>query len=128
MKYQGPYIESVNAAEALIAVNGGGTFRRSGVEVHPTLGYAVGGATNGLIFTVGAVSHEKQVSIIARWLDALETSIQYVGSWINDGKLYIDAVTIVESYIDAFLLGVERGELAIYDYFKMEEVTIKKLA
>lgn len=39
----------------------------------------------------------------------------YIGTWVDAGLVYIDAVTWCETREEAVRLGLERGELAIYD-------------
>jgi hypothetical protein len=39
----------------------------------------------------------------------------YLGTWVDSGLVYIDAVTWCETREEAIQLGLERGELAIYD-------------
>jgi hypothetical protein len=39
----------------------------------------------------------------------------YLGTWVDAGLVYIDAVTWCETREEAIALGLERGELAIYD-------------
>jgi hypothetical protein len=39
----------------------------------------------------------------------------YLGTWVDSGLVYIDAVTWCETREEAIALGLERGELAIYD-------------
>lgn len=39
----------------------------------------------------------------------------YVGTWVSDGLVYVDAVTWTETREEAVRLGLERGEMAIYD-------------
>jgi hypothetical protein len=39
----------------------------------------------------------------------------YIGTWVDAGLVYIDAVTWCETREEAVRLGLERGEFAIYD-------------
>jgi hypothetical protein len=39
----------------------------------------------------------------------------YLGTWVDSGLVYIDAVTWCEDRNEAIRLGLERNELAIYD-------------
>lgn len=39
----------------------------------------------------------------------------YIGTWVDAGLVYIDAVTWCETREEAVSLGLERGEFAIYD-------------
>lgn len=57
------------------------------------------------------------------------TEAQYFGIWTDkeDGKIYVDAVTHVNNFDDAFKLGYERGEIAIWDIERSEEVRIKEV-
>jgi hypothetical protein len=39
----------------------------------------------------------------------------YIGTFVSDGLVYVDAVTWCESRAEAVRLGMERGEMAIFD-------------
>jgi hypothetical protein len=39
----------------------------------------------------------------------------YIGTWVDSGLVYLDAVTWCETREEAVSLGLERGEFAIYD-------------
>lgn len=39
----------------------------------------------------------------------------YIGTFVSDGLVYVDAVTWCETREEAVRLGLERGEMAIYD-------------
>lgn len=55
------------------------------------------------------------------------TEARYFGVWTDKetGKIYFDAVTHVDDFHDAFMLGSERDEIAIWDIKNGEEVRVK---
>ncbi len=78
----------------------------------PTTGYYVGGVRPSLVYT-----GEEYVdrSDLAWFIGTTES--RYFGVWKDseDGMIYFDAVTWVESEDDALSLGRERDEIAVWD-------------
>lgn len=110
-----------------VEVTGGWT-----VNVHdgsvPDHGYAVGGDPNVPERIIpswrqmfGPVTHR----IIRDHLRAIESAgAGHTGGWDDDGVLYLDAPTIIESRSQAVALGRKRGERAIYCLHTGETITL----
>lgn len=47
------------------------------------------------------------------------------GTWLNDGKIYVDKVTVFHQYEKAYNIAKERGEIAIYDLKENKEIFIE---
>ena len=47
-----------------------------------------------------------------------------LGTWVNEGIVYLDLSENISSKEQALALGKERGQLAIFNLANMEEVTI----
>lgn len=63
-----------------------------------------------------AMSLDYLVYPVGDWLqETLPDNVDVVGSWIDDGTLYIDACDAIWGFQDALHLANERGELAIYE-------------
>lgn len=108
---QAPYQDSLEIAANLVEQDG--TYDRKGNLLNLSKGYAVGGKVVGI--SVGKDDPHKNARV-ARWLDALPHNIAYLGSWTHEGVIYIDAVDVLTSYLDAYITSVERKELAFYDF------------
>lgn len=122
-----PYRESLDAARTLLSQDEGITITRSGGPVNGlSAGYIVGGRVPTLVLNVRDALGDRTLDIltVARWLDSLETSITNVGSWVNDGKVYIDAVDHIANHEEAYKTGFSRGEIAIWDCAAQTEIIL----
>jgi hypothetical protein len=56
------------------------------------------------------------LSRVASSLDAglIASSETWVGTWVDDGTVYVDLVDLIDNYDDALSAAVQRGERAIY--------------
>lgn len=92
---------------------GGGTYEgRTLLPFHPDHGFAVG------IGGINLPDTELTPAAIA-WLArrvAGEHGTVYVGTWLDGGRLYVDAVEYIADEPRARARGVERGQIAIYDF------------
>lgn len=88
----------------------------------PKTGFYVGGVRPSLV--ISDIT-ELDRSDLAWFIGGTES--RYFGVWTDtdDGKIYFDAVTHVDNYHDAFALGAERGEIAIWDIAANEEIRVK---
>lgn len=46
------------------------------------------------------------------------------GTWLNEGKIHVDSVTVFHQYEIAYDTAKERGEIAIYDLKENKEIFI----
>lgn len=46
------------------------------------------------------------------------------GTWLNEGKVHVDNVTVFHDYETAYSTARERGEIAIYDLKENREIFI----
>lgn len=111
MRYQGAYADTIKVAETLLS-GGDNTYTRRGQIADVRKGYAVGGAVPALKL------HKDNYDVIrvAKWIEALPSTVQKIGTWTDGACRYFDAVDVIENYFDAVLLGIQRGEKAIYDF------------
>lgn len=112
---------------------GGGTFRRDTLgtdiigrksgETRPADAYAVGGLIPAAVVKLlpGDVPHLYNravlASVIGQFRDDLAERAPdaYIGTWIDDGTVYIDAVVILPDLDSAGILARTLGERAIYN-------------
>ena len=111
MNYQGAYVDTLVLATKLIGSEDG-TYTRRGEIANVRTGYAVGGAVPTFKTTAGVGNYYG----LARWIETLPSTVKYIGVWNHNGVLYIDAIDIIDNYFDAVLLGIQRGEKAIYSF------------
>jgi hypothetical protein len=118
-----PSDENIRVAWAILQHtfhNQGGTFDETGTPV-PVDGYAVGGFVDGLKLDVTDPTYDNDLKI-ASFLHRIPRNgdgekAAYVGTWIEDGILYVDATQIHNDQEEAYFVARERGEIAIYDGF-----------
>tara|TARA_B100000161_G_C33435075_1_gene362016 strand:- start:204 stop:632 length:429 start_codon:yes stop_codon:yes gene_type:complete len=93
-------------------------------------GYAVGGASKCFEIKADDLSWNHFAYTIVPHLRELtrgKAANLLLGGWVdNDGVAYIELSTIVQNRRQAIDLGVERGELAIYDLWNNEEIRLAK--
>jgi hypothetical protein len=94
--------------------DGGGTW--NAVTLHPVRsgGWAVGGSLPG--WTVDLEwSPDHITRVFGDACDSLMTDgARYIGTWIDEGMLYVDAIELIDDTDEALRVAAERGEKAIY--------------
>lgn len=109
--------------------DGGGTWTRDLVPVHEHYVWAVGGAIERYsgMYSPKVSQHAPDLSDRVR--SAIGTLLlagaEYVGTWMDDGLVYIDAVSLIPDRDRAIAAGQRRGELAIYNLGTHETVEIE---
>lgn len=109
--------------------NGGATIgvQKDGTQVRPSSGYVVGGRGPSLVIHPGQIS--PSVTIACDWVGRLRdrsAPVQHFGSWKDErGNIWLDAVDVIPVDEDAArAIGKRRGEIAIFDLTRMEEITL----
>ena len=99
--------------------NNGGTFR-NGVDISQELksGYVVGGVVPSIIVPVD------DLETLEYELYQRVKHFEYVGTWVHDGEVHIDAVEIYSDLEDAIEVGKSLGEIAIWNIAAQEEITL----
>lgn len=114
-------INATNAALGDLARDGGGTYNRDDLSpFRPIAGYAV--AVGGVELAYGGVTGD----VLGWAADAVasEFSTHLVGTWLDDGIVYIDAVRHIRNRETAIKLGQDAGQQAIYDFATGESITL----
>jgi hypothetical protein len=107
---------TIQEALNVTILNGGGTFDTLTLLDVPEdkRVWAVGSADS----FVTVVIELDRPDIPNRWANAylsvLDSGATYIGTWVDDGKLYVDAVSLIADTGEAVEAGYWRGEKAIY--------------
>jgi hypothetical protein len=104
--------------------NGGGTFRLSAngrlTELRPAEGYAVG--------LTGGWTGEADYDALLGALYDLERAGRLpgtFGTWMSEGRLYVDPVSIVDDLDSAIGVGMANGQEAIYSFGAERDIRLK---
>ena len=96
--------------------DGGGTFDTATLQPVTDGAWAVGGSMPGT--TLRLTDYRAYADLLRtfaeHYIDILASGARYVGTWIDDDLLYIDAIDIIDDTDTAIRLAAERGERAIY--------------
>lgn len=108
---------SLRQAAAIVAdlvQNAGGTYERNLLPFTPKVGFAVG--IGGVNIPEAEATPEALAWLLPRV--AGEHGTSFVGTWADGGRVYIDAVEYygADRMLAARARGVERGQIAIYDF------------
>lgn len=91
----------------------------------PTSGWSVGGdpdCPEVRVANVASAPVDLVSGLMATY--SIATGENWMGGWVHEGDLYLDAPTIVIERADALRLAGERGELAIFDLESGREVLL----
>ena len=103
-------------------LNGGATYSPS-KKKYMSSGYAV--ATEGNEVVVPLASFNA-VTVALYWLRHRRQlrGDNCLGTWVNDGKVYLDISEVKADRLEAIRLGYERRQLAIFDLGTFEEINL----
>jgi len=98
-----------------------------------------GGATVALTgnvpksgYAVASVGHELQIgehpthAQVVKYISDNKRALQgkYLGSWLHDGKMFLDVTTVHTDRIKALTLGYNRKQIAIFDLGSQKEINV----
>lgn len=117
---------NLNDFVRITKANGGCTFNLETSEINPMRGYAV--ALKGMEETipVSRFKDDAVVDFINKNVDFLSRSRFFIGSWVNDNKVYLDVVELHENIEDAVRDGMKNDQLAIFDCKKQVKIKLPK--
>ncbi len=104
--------------QAILANMGDGITVNPEGETYSEGGYMVADPAYGQVLVVGPYV----ISDIVRWLHDIPGTVQYLGAWSHEGRLYLDVVDIIEDRDEAIRLGQERNQIAIWDAGNQVEI------
>jgi len=90
----------------------GATYNLETGEINPKSGYFVG--IKGTEYKLGNEAKDIQNFVLMNSVHLSDRN-NFVGSWVENGLLYLDIVVMFDSLKEAKKEGVNRGQLAIYD-------------
>lgn len=110
-------------------VNGGASYNVVTGELNPKVGYMV--AISGHERIIENVTNEKQLQyLIADYLkdkaiilvSGITDNNKFIGTWINEGKLYLDVSVNIADKDAAIALAKSSNQLAIWDCENQTEI------
>ena len=112
---------SINSLLRLTIENGGGTFDRNLESVAPETGFAVGmvDGTHTILHLEDLESLDHSVMAIL-----IQFPAAFVGTWLNDGKIHLDPVIIVQNRTDAIEMARKFNQKAIYNFSTGETINV----
>lgn len=103
--------------------NGGASYNPE-YGTQPENGYMVSIKDVSTISSLDLIEDEIQKIVLSNASMFLEKDI-YMGSWIDDGKIYIDISKNVQEIKSAIRLGMLNDQLAIYDLNNGRDIKLK---
>ena len=95
-----------------IIANNGATLDKSGAWVNFSAGYQV---SKKDCYILNAANVNKILSAVNKLLNSIHAG-EFVGLWVDGGKMYIDISERVPRLADAIKIGVERKQKSIFDW------------
>lgn len=110
--------------------NGGATFDGTGAIINPATGFAVATGPQRS-FDIAAVPDTfakfcQMVREAAEHAADPRLMDPYFGTWINDGRMYVEPTVIIQDRESALDLARFTGQLAIYDFARGETIRVRK--
>lgn len=133
---QSHFTDTEDAASRIVAwtrENGGGTFTRTGYAVAPRNVWAVGGKEPGRVLSEEQTTVTLYGPALRSTIAPVTEFIQqtpytdggtFIGTWVDEGRLYLDVVDLIEDTASAIAIAAERGEKAIYNLGTGETYTL----
>lgn len=103
--------------------NGGSTtYVDTGLAVNPT-GYMVAKSnSNEQVISENDFSPRSIEQYIKQNINNLREENTFLGTWLNDGKWYLDSSERINGCILAMKLAIDRNQIAIYDLARNESI------
>lgn len=118
-------IPSSNAAAVLdwTLSNGGGTFDHRGYVAHLKEGYVL--SINPEWTRVLPVDDVTPTQVTMYFHDYVQDENTYIGTWVNDGQIHFDVVTVVKDFDEAVTLAADHGQDAIWSLDEGREIFVE---
>jgi hypothetical protein len=91
---------------------GGATFEARTLRPVTSGGWCVGGGMPGYTFVADSADPMRGLTSAIDGL--IEDGARRIGTWLDDGVVYVDAIDIITNTDEAIRLARSRGEKAIY--------------
>jgi hypothetical protein len=95
--------------------NGGASYSILSGELNPTQGYFVSLPNNEFKASLAGFNPNMVQDFIYKNSEALNKENTFVGSWVDNGNVYLDVTVQVMDKRTALELGYRNGQRAIYD-------------
>jgi hypothetical protein len=102
----------------------GGTFDPKTLNEYSGSGYGVGGVEPGTEMYVEQFTPQSVQSFMREHEATLSQPGMHVGTWVEDGKVYLDISQVVPDMDDALKLAAQRGEKAIYSFASGDSIYV----
>lgn len=108
----------------LTLADGGGTFHNDGtpIDTRERVGYAL--SINEELGRVIPIRDITQTDVSIYFHDMAREN-KYIGTWVFDGNVYLDVVTIVPELELALEIAAAHDQLAIYDLYNGNEIPLE---
>jgi hypothetical protein len=122
--------ERAAAIAAATLTDGGATFLLAHVDIyggfltHPTIPTFVVGRARGIPAREVPAQAFGANDVHAQLVAAREAGADGVGTWTHDGTVYVDIVDVFSDRDEALAAARLRGEIAIWDAYASEEITV----
>ena len=104
-----------------IIANNGGTLNSKGEAVRFSAGYQV---SKKDCYILNAANVNKILSAVNELLNSIHAG-EFVGLWVDGGKMYIDISERVPRLADAIRIGAERKQKSIFDWCVNRCITLE---
>jgi len=94
-------------------------------------GYSVGGVGTTLVLASAPppnfLAEAAAYGSLVGWLKDLPEGTRHVGAWLYEGEYHFDVVDIFTDIDTAIKIAKERGEIAIWDGYRQDEIQLATL-
>jgi hypothetical protein len=104
------------------AQNGGASFTIDGQDRTGTDAYAVSIYPDRERIVDGTATADDIADFAAANHDVLADGRAVIGTWVHEGRTYLDVSALVSDRLEALRLGEQHGQLAIFDLATLEEI------
>jgi len=112
----------VNEILNTVHANGGITYNLNSGNLTGSIGYSVATHPERAVILPSGVDFDELENFITNNEDLLNDPSNSIGVWANDGKTYLDVVSVVQDRDQAIELGKQHNQIAIWDLQKQQEI------
>lgn len=95
--------------------DGGGTWSRDLLPIGRWNVWAVGGSLPGYPVPQERATEQSPAGLVGAVARLQLDGAVFIGTWLDNGIIYVDAVSLIEDTDEAIKVASERGEPAIYN-------------
>jgi len=106
----------------LVNLNGGATYNLVTGELNPDHGYGV--AVNGYEERVPFIDHDTLANYVLQHATILTNDSLFLGIWKDGNEYVLDVTQTIEDREEAIRVGIERGQLAVWDSANKDEIRL----